>query len=60
MENTKYYEIEKHYLAEGMSFLDFSYLKFGYGADSKHGFEDTEKFQIALRKFIDVRNQLSS
>ena len=60
MENDKYYEIKKMYLAQGMSFLGFKYLKFGYGADTTYGFLDTPEFKIALQKFIELRNQLIS
>lgn len=60
MKNEKYFEIRKKYLAEGLAFLGFSYLKFGYGADMTYGFEDTDKFQIALKKYIELRNELNN
>ena len=58
MTNKKYYEIKKSYLAMGMNFLGFPFLKFGYGADTTYGFEDTKEFQIALKKFIELKSQL--
>jgi len=60
VENDKYYEIKKKYLAQGMSFLGFKYMKFGFGADTIYGFENTPKFKTALLKFIELRNQLIS
>ena len=56
----KYCKIRSKYLAQGLAFLGFNYLKFGFGTDTTYGFINTDQFQIALKSFIELKRQLSS
>ena len=56
----KYTTINKKYLAESLSFLGFSYYKFGQGNEIKYSFEETDKFKFALGKLLELRKELEN
>ena len=57
--NKKYTTINKKYLAESLSFLGFSYYKFGEGKETEYSFEETEKFKFALNELLKLRDKIN-
>lgn len=57
---SKYTTIEKKYLAEALSFLGFSYYKFGEGKETKYSFEETDNFKFALGELLKLRNTINN
>lgn len=57
----RFYNINKRYLAEGLSFLGFRYFKF-QDAEGKqvYSFEDSEKFQEALAGLFTLKSNLQN
>lgn len=58
MENKKYYEVKKKYLAFAISFLGFQYYTFDKEDGKKlYTFEDTESFRKALTELSNLKRQ---
>lgn len=59
MENRKYYEIRKKYLAFSIAFLGFKYYTFDKEDGTKiYSFEDTENFREALTGLMELKNRV--
>lgn len=57
----KYYNIEKKYLADALSFLGFKYYKFtGITGNTIFGFEDTPNFRNAMNGLFSLKNQFGT
>ncbi|MGJ0845962.1 hypothetical protein ACR77J_04660 [Tissierella praeacuta] len=54
----KYYIVRNKYLAEGMAFLGFRYMKFGFGKDAEYSFEDTKEFRDALAQILQLKKNI--
>lgn len=57
--NDKYYNVDKKYLAESLSFLNFRFYKFNYGDETIYSFENTEKFKKALKGLLDLKRTIN-
>ncbi|GCD11404.1 hypothetical protein [Clostridium tagluense] len=57
--NIKFLEVRSKYFAQGLSFLGFRYMKFGFGVDTIYGFEDTQILRTAMTKMISLKNSLN-
>lgn len=55
---SKIYEIENKYLAEGISYLGFRYFKTGHGKETIYTFEDTVEFRTALEGIKNLKIQV--
>lgn len=59
MENRKYYEVKKKYLAFAISYLGFRYYTFDKEDGTKiYSFEDTEDFRCALTSLMELKNRV--
>ena len=56
--NNKYTVIKKKYLAEALSFLGFRYYRYQQDGQTVYTFENTEKFNTALYKLLQLRDSL--
>lgn len=50
MNKPKYYAIGNPYFANSLSFLGFSYMKWGEGKETIYTFKDTARFRVAMEK----------
>jgi len=60
MNNKKYYEINKKYLADALSYLGMRYYKFNKEDGTVvYSFENTIDFNIALNELTKLKNKLA-
>lgn len=61
MENQKFYNVNKKYLADALSFLGFRYFKF-IDKDNKqvYSFIDTNNFRTALSKLLQLKQEFDN
>lgn len=53
-----YYEVRNGYLANGLAFLGFRYIKIGFGKEATFHFEDGEELRYHVDKMIEMGNRL--
>jgi hypothetical protein len=59
-ENREYISIKGKYLAEGLAWLGFTYFKYqDREGDTYYSFENTEKFNKAHKKMIELKQELN-
>ena len=55
----KYFEVKNKYLAEGLAFLGFRYMKFSKGNKVVYSFEDTTEIKSVMNELIEMKNKLN-